>query len=241
MAEKIYELNYYKSFLEDGKKLITSSESKKVQVNWDMLLDNKICLRVVQSNTYKNTVTISYNETICRKIFSFHIFTSFSSRGRDDWKKEIVKYGKINSGCNGHKETRFWKPGLTPEKNTTSNEKLDCNPKVKPQAQARAQSKKQRKLVYLEKMANEWENDERNLEATINELEVAESDMAAESEAAVFKLDAAEREAAVDEREAAEREAAVNNLEAAEHEAAVNKLEAAKREAAVNKLEAAKC
>jgi hypothetical protein len=87
LAEKIYELNYYKSFLEDGKKLITSSESKKVQVNWDMLLDNKICLRVVQSNTYKNTVTISYNEIICRKIFSFYIFTSFSSRGRDDWKK----------------------------------------------------------------------------------------------------------------------------------------------------------
>jgi multidrug efflux pump subunit AcrA (membrane-fusion protein) len=89
-------------------------------------------------------------------------------------------------------------------------------------------------------MANEWENEERNLEATINELEVAESDMAAESEAAVFKLDAAERDAAVDEMEAAEREAAVNNLEAAEREAAVNNLEAAEREAAANKLEAAK-
>ena len=42
----------------------------------------------------------------------------------------------------------------------------------------------------MEKMANEWENEERNLEATINELAVAESDMAAESKASVFKLDA---------------------------------------------------
>ena len=93
--------------------MITCCESKKGQAKWDYQLESKMCLRVDYLNIfYKRAVTISKNEMICRKIFSFYTITSFGLSGRG-YRKEGVKYGEIDSGQNGQKKRMFWDPGLT--------------------------------------------------------------------------------------------------------------------------------
>ena len=67
---------------------------------------------------------------VCCKIFSSYTISSFGLSGRGYWKKEGVKYGKINSGQNGQRKRRFWDPGLT-EKDTTKNTNNDKKQKGK--------------------------------------------------------------------------------------------------------------
>ena len=101
--------------------MITCCESKIVQLKWDNQLESKMCLGADYLNIfYKRAVTISKNEMICRKIFSFYSITSFGLSGRGYRKKEGVKYGEINSGQNGQKKRMFWDPGLT-ENDTTKH------------------------------------------------------------------------------------------------------------------------
>ena len=129
MAEKFNELNYYKSFLEKGKNMITCCDSKKVQVKGDNQLERKMCLRVDYLNIfYKRAVTISKDEMICRKIFSFYTITSFGLSGRGYRKKEGVKYGEIDFG-NGQKKRMFWDLDLT--KDTTKHTSNDKKQKGK--------------------------------------------------------------------------------------------------------------
>ena len=123
LVEDIHETNYYKSVLEKGKKMITCSEIKKKQVNWDNQLKNNSYPRAAYlKNFYKKAVTISNNEMICRKSFSFNIITSFGLKVRNYRTKESVKHEKINLGQTGQKKRKVWEPGLA-EKNTINKPK----------------------------------------------------------------------------------------------------------------------
>ena len=123
LVEDIHEMNDYKSVLEKGKKMITCSEIKKMQVNWDNQLKNNSYPRAAYlKNFYKKAVTISNNEMICRKSFSFNIITSFGLKVRNYRTKESVKHEKINLGQTGQKKRKVWEPGLA-EKNTINKPK----------------------------------------------------------------------------------------------------------------------
>jgi hypothetical protein len=230
--------------------MIKRCESKKVQVNWDNLLESKMCLSADYLNTFCNrAVTISKNEMICRKIFSSYTITSFCLSGRSYREKAIVKYGKINSEQHDQKNRMFWDPGLT--ENDSSQHTNNKN------------NKQRRKHMYWSSPKAITGKMEQQCEVAVSEaiaakceskfipkmsltkckrLEASVRKTKCENELAVSEAKTAEHESEVDlsEAEVAEYEGEAANIEAVaeyESEVADTEAEAAERESEATETE----
>ena len=99
-----FEMEYYKCHkwgFEKESKFILIREKENVQKIRDSRKEMKRKIRTVYDllNLFRTLETkISYNELTCFKILSFYKSNRTGLNGREKWKKEIVKNGKIVCG-----------------------------------------------------------------------------------------------------------------------------------------------